>query len=173
MGTIPIPQFCPHRPGTVRFLLEMEAPDWPRGLQRAPFRPDLHTMCPHRRQSHNRSSQFSRVFCDSQAFSGIISISRDSWLPLHKKTSKVSRRNEILTLHGPGCIAANETPQICDVQYCWTNGEPVLRTVPFPEGVRSDEDRIWESAITQTVNTTDFIEVLQLCSRGKGKHRTL
>jgi len=37
-----IPQFCPHRPGTVRFLLGMEAPDWPRGLRRAPFRPDLY-----------------------------------------------------------------------------------------------------------------------------------
>jgi len=22
MGTLPIPQFCPHRPGTVRFLLK-------------------------------------------------------------------------------------------------------------------------------------------------------
>ena len=117
-----IPQFCPHRPGTVRFLLEMEAPDWPRGLRRTPFRPDLYTMCPHRRQSHNPSSQFSGVFCDSQAFSGIISISRDSRLPLHKKTNKISRKNEISSLHGPGCIAANGTPQICDLQHFWTNG---------------------------------------------------
>jgi len=46
-----IPQFCPHRPGTVRFLLEMEAPDWPRGLRRAPFRPDVYTVCPYGLQS--------------------------------------------------------------------------------------------------------------------------
>jgi len=53
-----IPQFCPHRPGTVWFLLEMEAPDWPRGLRRAPFRPDLYIVFPYGLQLHNRSSQF-------------------------------------------------------------------------------------------------------------------
>jgi len=146
-----IPQCCPHRPRKVRFLLEMEALNWPRGLQRAPFRPDLYTMCPHRRQSHNRSSQFSGVFCDSQALSGIISISLDSRLPLHKRTNKISRKNEVLTLHGPGCIAANGAPQICDLQNFSTNGKPVLRTVPFLAGVPSDEDRIWGSAILYSV----------------------
>ena len=144
---MPIPQFCPHRPGTVRFLLEIEAPDWPRGLRRAPFRPDLYTMCRHRRQSHNRSSQFSRVFCDSQAFPRITSISRDARLPLDKRRNKISSKNEILILHGTGCIATNGTPHKCGFQHFWTNGKPVLRTVPFPEGVPSVEDRIGGSAI--------------------------
>jgi len=142
-----IPQFCPHRPGTVRFLHEMEAPHWPRGLRWAPFRPNLYTMCPYGLQSNNRSSQFSGVFCDSQAFSWTISISRDSRLPLDKKTKNISRKNEILILHGTGCIAANGTPQICGFQHFWTNCKPVLRTVPFPEGVPSVEDRIGGSAI--------------------------
>jgi len=142
-----IPQFCPHQPGAVRFLLEMEAPDWPRGLRHAPFRPDLYTMCPFGVQSRNRSSQLSGVFCDSEAFSGIISISRDSRFPLHKRTNKISRKNEILILHGTGCLTANGTPQKCALLHFWTNGKPVLRTVPFPEGVPSVEDRIGGSAI--------------------------
>jgi len=142
-----IPQFCPHRPGTIRFLLEMEAPDWPRGLRREPFRPDLYTMCPYSLQPHNRSSPFSGVFCDSQTFSGIFSISHDSRLPLHNRTNKISRKKEILILHGTGCIAANGTPQKCALLHFWTNRKPALRTVPFPEDVPSDEDRIGGSAI--------------------------
>jgi len=153
-----MPQFCPHRPGTVRFVLEMEAPDWPRGLRRAPFRPDLYTMCPYGLQSHNRSSQFSGVFCDSQALSGNISIYRDSRLPLHKRKNKISKTDEILILHGTGCITANGKPQKCALLHFWTNGKPVLRTVPFPENVPSVEDRIGGSAIsaTQLPKTVDL-----------------
>jgi len=86
-------------------------------------------------------------FCDSQVISGKISISRDSRLPLHKKTNKIPRKNEVLILHGTGCIAANGTPQKCALLHFWTNGKPVLRTVPFPEGVPSIGVRIGVSAI--------------------------
>ena len=96
---------------------------------------------------HNQSSQFSGVFCDSQAFSGIISLSRDSRLPLHKRTNKISRKNEILILQGTGCITASGTLQKSALLHFWTNGKPVLGTVQFPEGVPSVEDRIGGSAI--------------------------
>jgi len=104
-------------------------------------------MGPYGLQSHNRSSQFSGVFFDSQAFSRKISISRDSPLPLDKKTNKISRKSEILILHGTGCIAANGTPHKCGFPNFWTNGKPVLKTVPLPQGVPSVEDKIGGSAI--------------------------
>ena len=91
-----------------------------------------YTVFPYGLQLHNRSSQFSGVFCDSQAFSGIMSISRDSRLPLHKRTNKISRKNEILILLGTGCIAANGTPQKCAVLHFWTNGQPCSKNCTVP-----------------------------------------
>ena len=109
----------------------------------------------------------SGVFCDFQAFSGIIPISRDSRLPLHKRTNKISRKHEILILHGTGCIAANGTPQKCALLHFWTNGKPVLRTVQFPEDVPSVEDRIGGSAIFNTERVfSKILPVAHFCRRG-------
>jgi len=69
------------------------------------------------------------------------------WASAPQERRKISRKGKILIPHRTGCVAANRASQILALQHFWTNDQRVLRTIPFPEGVRGDEDRIGESAI--------------------------
>jgi len=60
-----IPQFCPHRPGTVVGQQGMETCDWSISRTAVHTGPDLYKMCPYGPRSHIRRLRFSAVFCVS------------------------------------------------------------------------------------------------------------
>jgi len=60
-----IPQFCPHRPGTVVKQQGMETCDWSIRRTAAHTGPDNYRMCPYGPRSHIRRLRFSALFCVS------------------------------------------------------------------------------------------------------------
>jgi len=60
-----IPQFCPHRPGTVVEQQGMETCDWSISGTAVHIGPDLYRMCPYGSRSHIRRLRFSALFCVS------------------------------------------------------------------------------------------------------------
>ena len=82
-----------------------------------------------------------------------------------------------MILHRTGIVASHRTSQILALQHSWTIDQRVLRTIPFPEGVRGDEDRVRGSAIQyseldNSVTPATFVELEKQLARVTGRNGT-